>query len=209
VTRPTPDECGHVDEIRTDEIGDTNVIIFKQEEEGGAIATIVIRGATENIMDDVERAIDDGVNTFKALTKDNRLVPGGGATEMDLAKSLTSHAETCPGLEQYAITKFAEALEVVPRALAENSGVKATEVVSQLYVAHQQGQKTVGFDIEKEAAGVTDMVEKKIFDLYVTKYWALKFATMAANTVLKVDQIIMAKQAGGPKPKENKDWDED
>ena len=67
--------------------------LLPPEREESAISTIVIRGATDNIMDDVERAIDDGVNTFKALTKDTRMVPGAGATEIELAKSLTSYAD--------------------------------------------------------------------------------------------------------------------
>jgi len=209
VTAPTADEMGHCDCVRVDELGDTPVVIFKQERDESAVSTIVIRGATENIMDDMERAIDDGVNTFKALTKDNRYVPGAGATEIELAKQISQYAETCPGLEQYAIQKFAEALEILPRAIAENTGVKATEVISKLYASHQEGNKNVGVDIAGEGASVKDVVEDGIVDLYINRFWALKFATAAANTVLNVDQIIMAKQAGGPKPKENKDWDED
>merc|ERR1719411_2244683 len=156
----------------------------------------MIRGATENIMDDIERAVDDGVNTFKALTKDARLVPGAGATEIELAKQIASYGETCPGLEQYAIQKFAEALECVPRAIAENTGVKATEIVSKLYASHQEGNKNVGVDIAAESAEVTNVEESRVFDLYVNRFWGLKFATSAANTVLNVDQIIMAKPAG-------------
>ena len=209
ITPPTADEAGHCDHVRLDEIGDTPVIVFKQDSKESPITTIVIRGSTENIMDDMERAIDDGVNTFKALTKDTKMVPGAGATEIELAKLITSYGETCPGLEQYAIEKFAEALEVLPRALAQNTGVKATEVISKLYAAHQDGKKNVGFDIEADCPAVKDATENGIYDLYITKHWGLKFATTAANTVLKVDQIIMAKQAGGPKPKQNKDWDED
>merc|ERR1712170_34088 len=209
ITVPTPEEAGHCDSIRTDEIGETPVIIFKQEKEESAIATIVIRGATDNIMDDIERAVDDGVNTFKLLSRDGRLVAGAGATEIELAKQISSYAETCPGLEQYAIGKFAESLEALPRALAENAGVKATEVLSKLYAAHQENKKTVGVDIEAGVPAVTDAVEAKIFDMFLGNHWAIKVATTAACTVLRVDQIIMAKSAGGPKPKENKDWDED
>jgi len=211
ITAPTASELGHCDFVRVDEIGDTPVIIFKQEREESAVSTIVIRGATDNIMDDVERAVDDGVNTFKALTKDNRFVPGAGATEIELAKQIASYGESCPGLEQYAIQKFAEALECVPRAIAENCGVKATEVVSKLYAAHQDStQKNVGIDITAEGANVTNVEATKVYDLFTTRFWGMKFATSAANTVLNVDQIIMAKPAGGPKPKpENKDWDED
>jgi len=75
-------------------------------------------------MDDMERAINDGVNTYKALTRDIRMVPGAGATEIELAKQITTIGESTAGLEQYAIKKFAEALEVVPRTIAENAGVK-------------------------------------------------------------------------------------
>ncbi|ELU09284.1 hypothetical protein CAPTEDRAFT_170370 [Capitella teleta] len=209
ITVPTGEEMGHCDLVYTDEVGDTPVIIFKQEREESAISTIVIRGATDNIMDDIERAVDDGVNTFKMITRDGRYLAGAGATEMELAKKISSFGEICPGLEQYAIGKFAESLEALPRALAENCGVKATEVVSKLYAAHQGDQKYAGVDVEAGVPAVCNAVENNIFDLFLTKHWALKFATRAACTVLSVDQIIMAKAAGGPKPKENKDWDED
>ncbi|KAM5180419.1 T-complex protein 1 subunit theta isoform 2-T2 [Mantella aurantiaca] len=207
---PTPEEMGHCDNVSLSEVGDTQVVIFKHEKEDGAVATIVVRGSTDNLMDDVERAVDDGVNTFKALTRDKRLIPGGGATEIELAKQITSYGETCPGLDQYAIKKFAEGLESIPRALAENSGVKANEVISKLYALHHEGNKNIGFDIEAESAAVKDMLESNVLDTYLGKHWGIKLATNAAVTVLRVDQIIMAKPAGGPKaPAGRKDWDDD
>uniref|UniRef100_A0A8C0RLK5 T-complex protein 1 subunit theta n=1 Tax=Canis lupus familiaris TaxID=9615 RepID=A0A8C0RLK5_CANLF len=210
LTPPVLEEMGHCDSVYLSEVGDTQVVVFKHEKEDGAISTIVLRGSTDNLMDDIERAIDDGVNTFKVLTRDKRLVPGGGATEIELAKQITSYGETRPGLEQYAIKKFAEAFEAIPRALAENSGVKANEVISKLYAVHQEGNKNVGLDIEAEVPAVKDMLEAGILDTYLGKYWAIKLATNAAITVLRVDQIIMAKLAGGPKaPKPQGNWDKD
>ncbi|XP_077596281.1 T-complex protein 1 subunit theta isoform X1 [Stigmatopora nigra] len=210
LTAPTPEEIGHCDSVALTEVGDTQVVVFKHEKEDGAISTVVVRGSTENLMDDIERAIDDGVNTFKVLVRDNRLVPGAGATEMELAKRITSFGETCPGLEQYAIKKFAEAFEVLPRALAQNSGVKANELISKLYAAHHEGNKNAGFDIEGDGPSVKDVAEAGIVDPFLVKYWAIKLATNAAITVLRVDQIIMAKAAGGPKaPKQRGHWDKD
>lgn len=189
LTPPVQEEMGHCDSVYLSEVGDTQVVVFKHEKEDGAISTIVLRGSTDNLMDDIERAVDDGVNTFKVLTRDKRLVPGGGATEIELAKQITSYGETCPGLEQYAIKKFAEAFEAIPRALAENSGVKANEVISKLYSVHQEGNKNVGLDIEAEVPAVKDMLEASILDTYLGKYWAIKLATNAAVTVLRVDQV--------------------
>ncbi|XP_076131267.1 T-complex protein 1 subunit theta isoform X2 [Alosa pseudoharengus] len=210
VTPPTPEEMGRCDSVYLSEVGDTQVVVFKHEKEDNAIASVVIRGSTDNLMDDIERAVADGVNTFKALVRDQRLVPGGGATEIELAKQITSYGESCPGLEQYAIKKFAEAFEVVPRALAENSGVKANEVISKLYAAHHEGQRNMGVDIEGEGPALTDMVKAGIQDPFVVKHWGIKLATNAAITVLRVDQIIMAKPAGGPKaPQGKKDWDDE
>lgn len=80
--------------------------------------------------------------------------------------------------------------------------------MSQLYAAHQEGKANFGFNIEEDS-DVIDVQQKGIYDLYLTKYWGITYATKAAISVLYVDKIIMAKPAGGPKPKENKDWDND
>ena len=80
--------------------------------------------------------------------QDGRFVPGAGATEIELARQIASYGETLPGLEQYAVKKFATALESFPKTLAENTGVKANEVVSKLLAAHEEGKKNYGFDID-------------------------------------------------------------
>ena len=116
------EEMGHCDIVETVEIGSDRCTVFRQEKESTRTATIVLRGGTPNFLDDLERAVDDGVNVVKALAKDPRLVPGAGACEIELAKRLYDLGERTPGLDQYGIKAMAEALEVVPRSLAENAG---------------------------------------------------------------------------------------
>jgi len=202
MTPPTKEELGMADSVYVDELGDSEIVVFKVGDNESRVSTVVIRGSTDNYMDDIERAVDDGVNVFKGLCKDGHLTPGGGATEIELARQVAQWAETHPGLEQYSINKFAEALEIIPRVLAENSGVKPKEVISKLYAAHSEGNKNMGFDIDGESGEIKDMSESNILDLMIAKKWALKYATNAACTVLRVDQIIMAKRAGGPKPRD-------
>jgi len=213
MTPPTQEELGLVDRAYVDELGDTSVVVFRMHESAKdtGISTVVVRGATENYMDDIERAVDDGVNTFKGLCRDPRLVPGGGAVEMELSRQVETFSETCEGLEQYAVKRFANALQVVPRILAENTGIKSSVVISKLLAAHQEGNSNACFNIEAEGNTdcVTDAVEKEVLDLLALKYWALKYATDAACTILRVDQIIMAKRAGGPKPKAPGPMDQD
>ncbi|KAK5254736.1 T-complex protein 1 subunit theta, partial [Exophiala xenobiotica] len=141
---PMPDEMGSIDVVETTEIGGDRVTVFRQESDTATTrtATIVLRGATQNHLDDVERAIDDGVNVIKAVTKDSRLVPGAGATEMQLVERISHFADKTPGLPQYAIRKYAEAFEVIPRTLAETAGLDATELLARLYTAHQQRLNT-------------------------------------------------------------------
>merc|ERR1712242_174935 len=86
-------------------------------------------------------------------------------------------AETHPGLEQYSINKFAEAFEVVPRVLAENSGVKPKEVISKLYAAHSEGNKNMGFDIDGESGEIKDCLESNVLDLLLAKLWGLSRGT--------------------------------
>ncbi|KAI9139856.1 chaperonin Cpn60/TCP-1 family [Paraphysoderma sedebokerense] len=206
---PTAEELGYCEVVETVEIGSDRCTVFRQENELTKTATIVIRGGTQNFLDDLERALDDGVNTVKAAVRNGRFLAGAGAAEIELARRLTEVGEKTPGLNQYAIKKFAEALEVVPRTLAENAGMDSTEVLSKLYATHQQGKTTMGVNVESEDNGVLDSAEKNILDSLNVKSWAIRVGSDAALTVLRVDQIIMSKQAGGPKVKENKNWDED
>ncbi|CZR61389.1 probable component of chaperonin-containing T-complex [Phialocephala subalpina] len=209
---PMPDEMGSVDVVETLEIGGDRVTVFRQENEQTRTATLVIRGATQNHLDDIERAVDDGVNVIKAVTRDPRLVPGAGATEMQLVERIQAFGDKTPGLAQYSIRKYGEAFEVIPRTLAESAGIDATEVLSRLYTAHsKKADWTTGVDIENEDnTGTLDAKKVGILDLMISKSWAIKLATEAARTVLSVDQIIVARQAGGPKPPgPNPNWDED
>lgn len=206
---PKSEEMGFCDSVFIDEIGDTPVVIFKQNSASSKIATIVIRGSTDNVMDDMERAVDDGVNTFKGLTKDGRLVAGAGAVEMELASKVASFGETLPGMDQYAVQKFAEALQSLPTAIADNAGIRSRDVITDLTAAHASGNKNAGIDLTSESPKTLDAVQNHILDLYLAKYWGLKYATSTACTILQVDQIICAKAAGGPKPREGGDWDQD
>lgn len=197
---PTPDELGSADSVEVEEIGSTKCIVFRQDETGSRISTLLIRASTQNTLDDIDRAVDDAVNVYKGLVNDPRFLAGAGATEIELSRLLHDYANKRPGLDQYAIQKYADALEVVPRMLAENSGANATDAVSSLMAAHAEGSPTAGVNVDD--GSVMDAVKEKVYDLFSTKYWALRLATEAVCTILRVDQIIMAKAAGGPKPRD-------
>eukprot|EP01012_Entosiphon_sulcatum_P037176 TRINITY_DN475_c0_g1_i2.p1 TRINITY_DN475_c0_g1~~TRINITY_DN475_c0_g1_i2.p1 ORF type:complete len:539 (-),score=168.09 TRINITY_DN475_c0_g1_i2:458-2074(-) len=204
---PTPEEVGRCDEVKVEEIAGHKVTVFRQLNETSKLATLVVRGATANVMDDVERAIDDGVNTFKALTRDGRYVAGAGAFEIELARQLTKVAEETPGMDQYALRKFAQSFEIIPTTLAEVAGHNGINTVTALLADHQAGRTTYGIDLEDGSS--KDLVSAGVVDAYATKHWAIQLAVDAALTVLRVDQIIMAKAAGGPKPRGEQARDED
>lgn len=207
---PKSEEIGLCDDVYIDEIGGTSVVIMKQASHKSKISTIVVRGSTDNMMDDIERAIDDGVNTYKALTKDGRLLAGAGAVETELAVKMTSYSETLPGMEQYAVQKYAESLQSLPGSIAENAGIKSHDILLQLLAAHEKGDKFAAVDISVDVPKIINAVENNILDSYLGKYWGLKYATSTACTILSIDQIICSKRAGGPKPREQGgDWDQD
>jgi len=198
--RPNPDDLGHVDSVSVEEIGGFRVTVVRNEEGGNSVSTVVLRGSTDSILDDLERAVDDGVNTYKAMCRDSRIVPGAAATEIELARRLKEFSFKETGLDQYAIAKFAESFEMIPRTLAENAGLNAMEIISSLYAEHASGNTKVGIDLEEGVC--KDVSTVNVWDLHVTKLFALKYAADAACTVLRVDQIIMAKPAGGPGKRE-------
>ncbi|KAL5995903.1 T-complex protein 1 subunit theta [Asimina triloba] len=207
LSRPSPDELGYADSVSVEEIGGVRVTIVKNEAGGNAVSTVVLRGSTDSILDDLERAVDDGVNTYKAMCRDSRIIPGAAATEIELARKLKEFSFKETGLDQYAIAKFAESFEMVPKTLSDNAGLNAMEIISSLYAEHAAGNHRVGIDFEEGVC--KDVSIMNIWDLYVTKFFALKYAADAACTVLRVDQIIMSKPAGGPRREQPAGMDED
>ncbi|KAH8110559.1 T-complex protein 1 [Phellopilus nigrolimitatus] len=217
---PTPEEAGFIDVLEVTEIGGDRVTVLRQladgEEGSGApvrgektrTATVVLRGATTNALDDLERAVDDGTSVLKALLRDARLVPGAGAAELELARRVEAYGSALKGLNQHAVKRFATALEVVPRTLAENAlgGAEGNEVLSRLWAAHQEtGGAGVGVDVDAERGGegTLDAAQAGILDSLAAKAWAIRNATEAAVSVL-------AQARRGPKiPQQSGNWDED
>lgn len=205
---PLPEELGYVESIKVEEYASQKLTVVKTRD--AKISTIVLRSASPNMLDELERAIDNAVNVVRCVTQDPGFVPGAGATEIELAHQLQQFGATVPGLEQYAVLKFAEALEVVPKVLAENAGHTHIDAITALYSAHQKGEKASGVDVEgATGAAVCNAVEREILDHAASKRWAFRFCVESVMTVLQVDQIIMAKQAGGPKAPEGGGRDED
>ena len=192
---PTPDELGFADEVTFKEISSKWCTVFRRDEDENKMATIVLRGATNAMLDDTERAIDNGVNTVKTLIKDSRMVPGAGATELYLGNLVQKFAKEQPGLDQYAVEKFGTAMEVIPRTLAENAGLKSEEILAEMY---SKCGDSPNFGVDCSDGKVKDVVEAAVFDSIETKSWAMKLAFDVVITILKVDSIIMSKPAGGP-----------
>jgi T-complex protein 1 subunit theta len=211
-----PEHQGFCSRVYAKEAGLARLTIFEQAHENTAsVATIVLRASTFNTLNDVERAIDDGVNTVKAMGKERggHFLAGAGAFEVELSKRLDDYASTVTGLQQYSMRKFAEALLVIPRTLAENAGKDATEVVGQLVTAHVNGDANAGVNVSAGPGecAVADMTKEDIYDLYGVKASALRLCIDAVATILRIDQIIKSKAAGGPRapPAQKAGWDDE
>lgn len=196
---------GYCSSIKVQEIGDKKVIILRDERETDRrdISTIIIRAATDNVLNDVALAIGNGINVAKVAITDNRFLPGAGATELELGMQLKKLASTETGLEQYSIRAFAEALEVVPRIIAETAGLNADLALTEMTGLHAAGNVNMGIDVEgSNGKSTIDAVKANIYDAEAVKLWAIRSAVDAACSILRVDEVVMRKQAGGPKTPE-------
>ncbi|KAH0983386.1 hypothetical protein GBA52_010563 [Prunus armeniaca] len=153
--QPNPDDLGYVDSVSVEEIAGVRVTVVKNEEGGNSVSTVLLRGSIDSILDDLERAVDDKLNTYK-MSKPLELV----------CYSLLKKQWFCR-LDQYAIAKFAESFEMVPQTLAENAGLNAMEIISSLYAEHASGNTKVGLDLEEGRC--KDVSTLNIWDLHITK----------------------------------------
>jgi len=192
---PSADDMGYADEVCFREISSRWCTVFRRDQDENKMATIVLRGSTIAMLDDTERAVNNAVNTVKSLIKDNRMLAGAGATEIYLASEIQKFAKQQPGLDQYAVEKFGAAFEIIPRTLSENAGLKAETILAKMYA---ETGKSFKFGIDCNDGEVKDVVAAHILDSLESKTWAVKLASDVVLTILRVDQIIMAKPAGGP-----------
>ncbi|ELP90624.1 T-complex protein 1 subunit theta, putative [Entamoeba invadens IP1] len=187
---------GNCEKVYVKEVGSTKCTILERSE-NSAVTTIVVRGSTQNVLDDIEQALDDGICEYKVFERNKKFVAGAGGFEIEMSKKLSEYGDSIKGLTQYSVKKFAEAFQMVPRVLAENSGLDATEVLSELFVAHQNNPN-MAVNVESETQ-LIDAKQDMVLDNLEAKKNAFILATNVSITILLVDQIVMQKPAGGPK----------
>ena len=152
--------------------------------------TILIRGGTEHVVDEAERAMNDAIRVVACTLEDGKYVPGGGAPEIEVALKLRDYASKVGGREQLAIQSFADALEIIPRSLAENAGLDPIDMLVSLRAAHEAGEKNAGLDVFNGEA--VDMVKASVIEPLRVKKRAISSAVEAATMILRIDDVIAA-----------------
>ena len=201
---PTQEELGFVDRIEVKEIGSTKVTLLHKDNENTKLVSLVLRGPTKTILEDLERSLAIGVSVYKQLIADNRFVYGACATEAFLYNFLEKKGTSLTGMEQYSVIKYAQAFEGFARVLCENAGLDPNTSISD-WLAGNVESPSLGIDVLNNKLGESKQME--VYDHLESKINAIRLASKAAITILRIDQIIMSKPAGGPKPKSNAGWD--
>lgn len=187
----TEDDLGHFNSSRQEIWGDVGHWILEGSQKQGL--TLVTRGSSEEMLEEVERCFADAIGVACHMHEEARSLAGGGATQIALARRLRRFAETIPGREQLAIEAYAEALEVIPRALAENAGQDALGRLLELTAAQTSTESDwLGLDLESD--NIIDMHEAGIREPLAVTRQAIKGATDSAVSVLRIDDLLWAKQ---------------
>lgn len=186
---PEQVKLGKCDLIEQVMIGEDVLLRFSGVALGEA-CTVVIRGATQQIIDEADRSIHDALCVLAATVKESRIVYGGGCSEMLMAVAVNAAAAKTPGKEAVAMEAFAHALQQLPIIIADNAGYDSAQLVSEMRAAHVGGNKTVGLDMEKGQVG--DMRDLGITESFVVKRQVVLSAAEAAEMILRVDSIIKA-----------------
>eukprot|EP00094_Tigriopus_californicus_P001561 TCALIF_01509-PA protein Name:"Similar to CCT2 T-complex protein 1 subunit beta (Bos taurus)" AED:0.17 eAED:0.17 QI:0/0.66/0.57/0.85/1/1/7/230/536 len=182
-------KVGKCDLIEQVHIGDHTLLKFSGVPLGEA-CSIVLRGATEQIINEAERSLHDALCVLTSTVKETRTVFGGGCSEMLMANAVEKKASETPGKEARAMEAFATALRQLPSTIAENGGFDAAQLVSELRALHTQGKITMGLDMN--AGSVGDMAQLGITESFSVKRQVLLSASEAAEMILRVDDIIRA-----------------
>ncbi|RAP44254.1 thermosome subunit alpha [uncultured Methanosphaera sp.] len=188
----TADDLGVAGNVAEDKVSGDDMIFVKECKDPKAV-TLLLRGSTSHVVDEIERAVEDAIGVVASTVEDGKVVIGGGAPEIAIAKGLKDYAETISGREQLAVTAFAEALEVVPRTLAENAGLDSIDSLVDLRAAHED---SIYMGLNVFEGGVTDMKEAGVIEPHRVKKQAIQSAAEAAEMILRIDDVIASSSEG-------------
>jgi len=199
----------NLDDITEDKLGWAGLVeerkimndswIFIEECKDPKSVVILIRGGSELIVDEVERAIHDALCVIRDVVEDQKLVGGGGAPEVETAIQLRKYASTLGGREQLAVEIFADSLDIIPKTLAENAGLDQIDTLMKLRAAHQKGNKFAGHDLDTGNV-IDDMAKVGVVEPTVVKVQAIKSSTEATSMILRIDDVIAAAKGAGMPP---------
>jgi thermosome len=192
----TEKDLGHAGLAEERKISGDKMLFIEQCKNPHAVS-IVIRGGTEHVVDEVDRSLHDTLRVLGSVIEDGKVVAGGGSVETELALRLKDYSASLKGREQLAVEKFAEAMEIIPRTLAENSGLDPLDKLVALKAAHERGEKNAGLDVY--TGKIVDMYANNVIEPLRTKRQAVESAAEAAIMILKIDDVIAARQ-GAPMP---------
>lgn len=188
-------ELGEAEIVEERKIGDDKWVFIEGCNNPKAI-TILVRGGTEKIVDEVERSLHDALCVVRDVVQKSKVVAGGGAPEMEIASRLKKWAEGLSGRVQLAAIDFAEAMEVIPTTLAENAGLDPIDIIVELRSRHDKGDLWAGVDVY--SGKVEDMAELDVYEPLVVKEQIIKSASESACMILRIDDVIASGKSPAP-----------
>ncbi|MDP2900690.1 MAG: thermosome subunit beta [Candidatus Bathyarchaeota archaeon] len=184
--------CGLVEERK---VGNDKMIFVEECKEPAAVA-IFVRAGLERMLDEAERALNDALFVISDVAEMPKMVAGGGAVEMEVAKEVRTYARQVGGREQLAIEAFADALEVIPRTLAENAGLDTLDTMVAMKAAHEKKNgSAMGVNVFE--GGVANMLKEGVVEPLVVKLQAVKSCVEVTGMILRIDDVVAAQSSGG------------
>ncbi|TMI21237.1 thermosome subunit [Candidatus Bathyarchaeota archaeon] len=184
-----------VEEVR---IGDDKLVYVREAKNPKAV-TIMIRGGSEHVVDEAERSLHDALSVVRNAVEDGKIVAGGGAPEIELSKRLREYAIKVGGREQLAVTAFAEALESIPVAIAQNAGINPIDILVDLKSKHNSAQN-IWFGVNTKTGKASDMLKMDVVEPLRVKTQVIKSAVEAVTMILRVDDVFASKGGSTPSP---------
>lgn len=190
-------DIGHAGMVEQERIAGDEMTFIRECKNPKAV-TILVRGGTGHVIDEVERAVKDSLGDLASVVKDKRVVAGGGAPEIELSRKLIKYAKTLKGREQLAVKAFSEALNIIPRTLAENGGLDPIDALVRLKAEHEKGNVWAGVDVF--TGEPVDMWKEGVIEPLKVKIQAVQSASEVATMILRIDDVIAATKSSGKMP---------